>query len=142
MSVDAELVVEDGADETSVAVELRLSNTVPEGEAPYILGPDASLDAAPGTYVGLVAGSLPGSARAGRFDRVERLAVAGPDGPTRVVATQITLAPGQSQGWTQRFELPAGTGAFDVVSAARAPSGRWRQADRSWVGDHSERVTW
>jgi hypothetical protein len=142
LSVDAELVVGDGPEGTPVAVELRLSNDVPGGEAPYILGPDASLDVAPGTYVGLVSASLPGLAREGRFDGVERLAVAGADGPTRVVATQVILAPGQSQVLTLRFQLPAGGGAFDVLSGARAPAVQWGHAGRHWVGDHAERVTW
>lgn len=142
LSVDAELMVDDGAEETTVVVELRLSNAVPDGQPPYIVGPAPSLGVAAGTYVGLVSASLPGPAREGRFDGVDALAVAGADGPTRVVATQIILAPGQSQLLTLRFQLPPGGAAFDVLSAARVPSVLWHHDGHSWVGDHVERVTW
>jgi hypothetical protein len=142
LEVDAELAVDDGDDQTAVAVEIRLSNTASGGEAAYILGPDPSLDVAPGTYVGLLAVSLPGSARAGRVDGVEALAVAGADGPTRVVAVPVTLALGESKVFVLRFELPDGPGGLDVLSSARVPPARWQAAGRAWAGDHAERVAW
>jgi hypothetical protein len=125
-----------------MTIEVRLSNRVTEDEAPYILGPDPSLDVAPGTYVGLVAATLPGAAREGRFDGVDNLAVAGSDGPTRIVAAPLTIPAGEQRELTLRFQLPPGPGSMDVMAGARVPPMEWRTGDREWAGDHMERVEW
>ena len=142
LEVDADLSVQSGPEVTAVSVELRLRNAVSPDEPEYILGPSPPLEVAPGTYVGLVAVSLPGAAAAGRFDGVEQLPVAGADGPTRVVAAPIEIPAGQQQVLTLRFELPPGPGAMDVLPSARTPAVSWRWQDRAWKDDHTEVVAW
>lgn len=142
LEVSGDIRVEPGPDSTAVSVEMTLENTVTAGEPPYILGPTPPVEAAPGTYVGLVAATLPGAAGSGRFEGVGPLAVAGADGPTRVVAAPVEVPLGEKRDLTLSFELPAGPGSFDVVPSARTPAISWHWQDRSWLDDHAEEVVW
>ncbi|CAN5159396.1 hypothetical protein BH24ACT1_BH24ACT1_04790 [soil metagenome] len=142
LEVTGNVTVEPGPDATAVTVEVTLENTVTADEPPYILGPSPPLLVAPGTYVGLVTATLPGAAGSGRFEGVESLAVAGADGPTRVVTVAVEVPMGEERSLTLRFELPPGPGALDVLSSARMPAISWRWHDRSWEDDHPEEVAW
>ncbi len=135
-----ELTVEPGPDVTAVSIEVTLSNTATAGEPYYILGPSPPLQQASGTYVGLVAATLPGAAGSGRFEGVESLAVAGSDGPTRVVAVPVEVPFGEERVLTLRFELPPGPGWINVLSSARVPSISWRSDDRQWQDDHAQEL--
>lgn len=142
LQVDAHLQVSPGPTLTEVSVELRLENRVSAEEPSYILGPSPPLEVAPGTYVGLVAANLPGSAGSGRFDGFDQLAVAGSDGPTRVVAVPVEIPRGEERTLTLRFELPPGPGAVRVLPSARTPAISWTGPDRSWQDDHAEVLVW
>ncbi len=142
LQVDAHLQVSPGPTLTEVSVELRLENRVSAEEPSYILGPSPPLEVAPGTYVGLVAANLPGSAGSGRFDGFDQLAVAGSDGPTRVVAVPVEIPWGEERTLTLRFELPPGPGAVRVLPSARTPAISWTGPDRSWQDDHAEVLVW
>ena len=142
LQVDANLVLQPGPDHTAVSVELRLANLVSAEEPSYVLGPSPPLEAAPGTYVGLVAANLPGAAASGRFDGVDQLAVTGPDGPTRVVVVPVEIPRGEERTLTLRFELPPGVRAMDVLPSARTPSISWAGLDRTWQDDHTEVLVW
>ncbi|MGI8759273.1 MAG: DUF4012 domain-containing protein [Acidimicrobiales bacterium] len=142
LDVDADLRIEAKDDRTEVTVELRVRNVAPDGEPPYVFGPNPALDVAGGTYVGLVAATLPGPATGGRFEEVESLAVAGSDGPTRVVAASVEIPQGDEQVMTLRFELPAGFDAMDVLPSARVPAVQWHSGDMAWSDDHRQRIEW
>ncbi len=142
LQVDAHLQVAPGPELTAVSVELRLQNLASAEEPSYILGPSPPLTVAPGTYVGLVAATLPGSAGSGRFDGFDQLAVAGPDGPTRVVAVPVEIPRGEERTLTLRFELPPGPAPMEVLPSARTPAISWRAGDRAWEDDHTEVLAW
>ncbi len=142
LDVVAELSVEPGPDATVVSVDLTMMNTVTSEEPAYILGPSPPLEVAPGTYVGLVAATLPGTAGSGRFEGVDQLAVAGADGPNRVVAVPVEIPRGEQRSLTLRFELPPGPGTMDVLSSARTPTVSWRANDLVWEDDHVQRLGW
>lgn len=142
LRVNADLEVAPGSERTAVSVELRLENVVSADEPAYILGPTPPLQVAPGTYVGLVAATLPGTAKFGRFDGFDGLAVAGPDGPTRVVAVPVEIPRGETRTLTLRFELPLGPRPLEVLASARYPTMSWRAGDQAWNDDHSERLKW
>lgn len=142
LEVDAELRIEPSAELTEVTVDLRVRNVAPDGEPPYVVGPNPALDVAGGTYVGLVAATLPGAATGGRFEAVDNLAVAGPDGPTRVVAAPVAIPRGDEQVMTLRFQLPAGFEAMDVLPTARVPAVQWRSGDLAWSDDSRQRIEW
>jgi hypothetical protein len=142
LDIAAHLEVEHGPAETRFSVTIQLSSSVGADEPPYIAGPHPSLDVDAGTYVGLVAVSLPAEAAAGRFDGIDQLAAAGRDGPTRVVAAPLTLPRGETRFVTLRFELPPGSGALDVLADARVPPSQWQADGRTWEADHAERIVW
>jgi hypothetical protein len=142
LQVSADITVEPGLDGTAVSIEVTLENTVTPNEPFYILGPSPPLEVATGTYVGLVAVTLPGAAGSGRFDGIESLAVAGADGPSRVVGVPVEVPAGEKRTFTLRFELPPGPGSFDVLSSAREPAVAWTGVDHAWEDDHPEEVTW
>ena len=132
LDVDAELSVEPTRDGWDVTVELQLTNTVPEGEPPYIAGPFSGLDLDPGEYRGILAVNVPGAARGSAFDGVEQLAVAGGDGPTRVVGFQLDLPRGETRQAILRFRLPHGADHLVVEPSARVPAITWRYGASRW----------
>lgn len=142
LEIEADLRVEPMAELTEVTVDLRVRNVAPDGEPPYVVGPNPALDVAAGTYVGLVAATLPGAATGGRFEGVDHLAVAGSDGPTRVVATSVQIPQGGEQAMTLRFQLPPGIDAMEVLPSARVPSIQWHRGEMAWTDDHLERIEW
>jgi hypothetical protein len=142
LDVSGDIKVEPGADATAVSIEVTLENTVTPNEPFYILGPSPPLEVATGTYVGLVAATLPGRAAGGRFDGYDSLAVAGADGPTRVVAVPVEVPRGERRVVTLRFELPPGPRSIEVLPSARVPSISWRWQDRAWEDDHAETLDW
>jgi hypothetical protein len=142
LEVVGDIVVDPGPGTTTVSIEMILENTVGADEPLYILGPSPPLEVATGTYVGLVAATLPGRATGGRFDGYDSLAVAGADGPTRVVAVPVEVPRGERRVVTLRFELPPGPRLIEVLPSARVPSISWRWQDRAWEDDHAETLDW
>lgn len=142
LHVEAELGVEEEPGRTAVNVELRLENQAAGDQPPYILGPTPPLEVPAGTYVGLVTVTLPGAAATGRFDGVDALAVAGADGPTRVVATPVEIPLGEERILTLRFELPAAAERIDVLPSARVPPVSWRWGDQAWEDETARVVMW
>lgn len=139
LDVDAELVAEQAADGVDVRVELTLTNETPEGEPRYVQGPNPELDLDAGEYRGIVAVNVPGAAEDSRFEGVDQLAVAGADGPTRVVGFQLDLARGERRTVVLRFHLPDGWDRVVVEPSARVPVVSWRHGSASWQ-DSSSRV--
>ncbi|MBW3643737.1 MAG: DUF4012 domain-containing protein, partial [Actinobacteria bacterium] len=72
-----------------VTVTLRVTNNTPEGGWPYVVGPHPAIDIVEGTYLGLVALTVPGAATNLSFGPGVTTNVIGPDGPSRVVATEV-----------------------------------------------------
>jgi hypothetical protein len=128
--------------DTEVTLRIELHNDVPEGEPSYVAGPVPGSGAGEGVYLGILSVTLPGGARDARFDGVDQLAVAGADGPTRVVGFQLHLARGERRTVVARFRLPGSSGVVRVEPSARVPAIRWSSAGMTW-SDFSTRVlTW
>jgi hypothetical protein len=126
-----------------VAVELTLANGTPDGEPPYVAGLNAeALRLEAGAYRGILAVNVPGAARGARFDGVSGLAVAGRDGPTRVVAFQLDLPAGEAVTHVLRFTLPARQRSLDVAPSARVPAVRWRHGAEAWEDSESRTLNW
>jgi hypothetical protein len=138
LDVNARLEVHGG---TGV-LRQRLRNTVPPGEPAYVAGPGPSTGVGEGVYAGMVAVSLPGDARNGRFDGVGALAVAGADGPTRAVAMAVTVARGEQRSLTLRFDLPPSRRQLRVEPSARLPAIDWSGGGRRWRDTSARTVRW
>jgi len=127
-----------------VELMIALDNTVdPDVEHVYVAGPVDGSTSAPGEYVALVTLNLPGNAMRGRFDGVEDLTVAGADGPTRIIATPVSVMPGERKFVIARFSLPLSQTLIQIEPSARADPIRWTVGDkrvrdgRRWIVDLS-----
>jgi hypothetical protein len=127
---------------TEGVLTVRVRNTVGAGEPPTVAGPTPENPAGYGIYTGILAVTLPGSATGARIDGVDSLAVAGADGPTRVVGTQVVLRPGEELVRVVRFGLPR-HGTLRPVPSARVPALTWLTGGRR-LQEPSElsRVRW
>lgn len=132
--------VADGA-ELDVTLRLDLENRAPEGEPPYVVGPQPGSGAGEGVYLGLLTVNLPGAARDGRFDGVEHLAVAGGDGPSRVVGFQVQLGRGERRTVVARFRLPRPARALRIEPSGRVPPVHWRAGGKEWLDESDQTVS-
>jgi hypothetical protein len=142
LGVDANLTVEPKDGQTECILRLTLSNQVPPDAPSYVLGPYDGVSVPAGTYLGLVAVNLPGAALDSRVDGVDNLAVAGADGPTRVVGFQLQVPRSGEQEVTVRFRLPAGHGSIRVEPSARIPAMAWRSGATSWDDGAAHHLEW
>jgi hypothetical protein len=142
LEVAAELNFMPGAKDTDCTLRLLLRNRVPPDQPRYIAGPHRLSGVGKGVYLGILAATLPGTARNSRIDGVDRLAVAGPDGPTRVIGFQLTVPPGESRTVTIRFVLPGQRGSVTVEPSARLPAIQWTSAGKRWSDEGSHRLSW
>ena len=118
--------------DTQVTVQLELRNSTPTGQPRYVAGPAAGAGVGEGVYLGIVALSLPGAARDAHFDGVEQLAVAGGDGPTRVIGFQLQVARDEVRTVVARFLLPGHAGTLRVEPSARVPPIAWSNGSARW----------
>jgi hypothetical protein len=70
------------------------------------------------------------------------LVAAGPDGPTRVVATYVGLTRGQEKTLTVEFTLPPDVRSVVVEPSARVPGERWQAGTDQWVDAGAHVVRW
>ncbi|MDQ4069042.1 MAG: DUF4012 domain-containing protein [Actinomycetota bacterium] len=142
LEVSSELDVTQAGPDTFFTVRLTLANNTPGGEPEYIAGPSPGSGLEEGVYAGIVAVSLPGAAEDGRIDGVPELAVAGADGPSRVVGAPLQLRRGEQRTVVVRFGLPSREGQMTVEPSARAPAVRWRSGRLQWADDSPRVVSW
>jgi len=143
LSVDASLDITPTDGKVDGVLTVRLRNDVPVGEPTYVAGPNAKSPAGEGVYLGILTVNLPGAAAQERIDDIRYLAVAGADGPTRVIGAEVRLARGEERTYVVRFELPAGPGSLQVEATGRVPSVRWaaQHSTTRWA-ERPQRVTW
>jgi hypothetical protein len=143
LDVTSRLVVEPGDGGTQRArLRVRVANETPDGEPGYIAGPHPLVEAGAGEYVGILAVTLPGSARNAGIEGVRELTPGGRDGPTTVVGTRIRLAQGASRTWEVVFQLPGSQRDLVIEPSARLPATAWRFGDDSFRDTERRRVVW
>ncbi|MBW3537687.1 MAG: DUF4012 domain-containing protein [Actinobacteria bacterium] len=142
MAVDAELTLSSQESHTDGTLRIRLKNNTPAGEVPYIAGPHFGLPLAPGEYLGLLTVTLPGATESADFEGIDQFAVAGPDGPTRVIGYEFRLLPGQEHAAVLRFRLPRPHGSLTVEPSARVPQVEWRWGSDSWKDAGAHEIIW
>jgi hypothetical protein len=124
-----------------VSVEIAIDNRTPaQGEPRYVVGPEPGSGHVPGVYLGILAVNVPTTARQIHFDGVDRLAVAGSDGKSRVVGFPLSIPGSSSRTVTLRFSLPSAVEALDIEPSARVPEVRWHYESSQWE-DSAARVT-
>lgn len=140
LEVDAAIEAAEVDGGTEVIVTARLRNAARSDAPAYVLGPDPSVPVEPGTYVGLVSLTMPGSTEGAQVSGIDELVARGPDGPTSVLAGSVAIPLGEEATVTFRFTLPPGHEVVEVLADARATSIRWRAGTLSWAGDHPVRL--
>ena len=126
IDLTAEVGIEPGPQSSEVTVAVTMENRIPDGEPRYVAGPNPRTDNVYGDYEGIVTLNVPGVATQGRVDGEGSLTVAGADGETRVIGSDVALAQGEAVTKVFRFEVP--NGALDEIviePSARVPAVRW-----------------
>ena len=142
LQVQADIGVAPAATETEVVVTIRLHNRVPTGEPTYIAGPHALSGVGEGVYLGILTLNLPGAVTDARFDGVDSLAVAGQDGPSKVIGFQFELPRDGQRTVVARFRLPARSVALQVEPSARVPPIEWSSGPAGWSDTSRRTLTW
>ncbi|MGQ0830798.1 MAG: DUF4012 domain-containing protein [Microthrixaceae bacterium] len=115
-------------------LRIRLRNRAPaEGEPAYVVGPYPGSGLVAGQYLGLVTLTLPEGATDIRFDGDTSLAVAGPDGPNRTVATWVRVARGDTVELVARFRLSKGMTTLEIAPSARSSPTKWSFGSVRWT---------
>jgi len=145
LGVSARLELKPGrsdSDPTSVTIRALLSNRTPPDLPPYVAGPFPGREYATGTYVGIFSIDVPGFARRITIDDGAPLVAAGSDGPARVAATDVTLAPGAQRELVVRFTLPGGIRSLRIEPTARVPAVEWSDGTEGWSDGDEHTVDW
>ncbi|MDQ4088788.1 MAG: DUF4012 domain-containing protein [Actinomycetota bacterium] len=142
LTVAARLDLRPDGDGKEATLTLDLRNVIPRDQPSYISGPHPGSGVGKDEYLGIVALSLPGLAENGRFDGVQSLAVAGPDGPTRVIGFQASLAAGEQRSVVARFRLPGSHGEVHIEPTARIPGVKWTYGEKQWEDGRRHVVQW
>ena len=131
----------DGAD-TAVTLTVTSRNTTPSGQSQFIAGPPPDSDLPYGTYSGVVAANVPGTAGHVTMTGVPSLAVAGRDGPTWVVGGLVTIPEGGTSTVAVHFVMAGHHGSMQLVPSARVPPEQW-QFDGGTVTDAGpQTISW
>ena len=142
LPVSARLEIRPAGSDTECTLTLELRNVIPPGQPSYISGPHPGSGAEKDEYLGILTVSLPGTAQEGRFDGVQSLAVAGQDGPTRVIGFQLSLKSGEQRSVVARFRLPGRHGSLRVEPTARVPGVDWSDGTEPWKDGRAHVLHW
>lgn len=142
LDIAATIQVDAGAVRSEVTVRARITNETPAGLPRYVAGPFPGREHPAGTYVGIFSLDVPGAARDVTIDDGVPLRVAGSDGPARVVATDLSLAPGATRELVVRFFLPGVSGDITVEPTARIPGVEWSDGEETWADGATHTLSW
>lgn len=116
-----------------VTVRVTLENTVPIGQPQYVAGPHPDSGVGEGVYLGIATLQAPSYAR-GLAINDAKVDVSGPDGPSQVVGTVVTIPRGGKQVITYRFTVPDARTVLRMQPSARVPGIQWH-FDGEVIGD-------
>lgn len=142
LRVGVEVTVRAIGSGSEVALTIIVENQVPVGEPRYVAGPQATSGVGEGVYLGILTVNMPAAATDARFDGVDRLAVAGDDGPSQVIGVQFDVPRSGTRTLVARFRLPEDKGAIRVEPSARVPPISWRSGGASWLDDSLRVLTY
>lgn len=142
LEVKADLSVQRVETHSEATLRLTVRNETPVGVPQYVAGPDPESGVGEGVYKGLVAINLPAAAQEARIEGENNLAVAGADGPSRVIAAPMQLARGEERTVVVRFGLPYVGGLLRVEATARVPGVAWTGGGKEWHDGSAHTFAW
>jgi hypothetical protein len=132
--VTAHLETTAGNDGTDVTVRLRVTNSLPAGEPPYVVGGN-------GSYSGFLTVDLPRDATGVTLEGGAQLAALGSDGGvSQVIGRVVLIEQGATLEATLRFHLAAGLSELRIEPSARLPALTWDWDAVTWQDGESKVV--
>ena len=133
LQVAADLSFAPKGSDTEATLTVTLTNATPlKGEPAYVAGEDPNAGVPQNVYLGILSVNVPGQAYDLSIDDSDTYAVAGTDGPTRVVGLQLRVDHQTSRTAVVRFTLPGDRGSVRVEPSARVPAITWTGPGGTW----------
>jgi hypothetical protein len=128
---------------SEITIRIHVENQTPaEGLNEFIQGPYPYSEFVAGEYRGILSVNIPGVARAIELEGGTKRVVAGPDGPTRVVGTEMQLFRGEQKDFVLRFRVPDGYEHVTIEPSGRYPAITWAAGDEIWQDDSAREIRW
>jgi hypothetical protein len=128
---------------SEVTVKIHIENQTPaEGLNDFVAGPYPYSTFVRGEYQGILSVNIPGVGRGISLEGGTKQVVAGPDGPTRVVGTEMRLLQGQQQDFVLKFKVPTGYERVTIEPSARYPAIVWSADNQIWRDNSARTITW
>jgi hypothetical protein len=128
---------------SEVTVRIHVENQTPaEGLNEFVAGPYPYSLFVRGEYQGILSVNIPGVSRKIRLEGGNKQVVAGPDGPTRVVGTEVRLLQGEKKDYVLRFVVPDGYERVTIEPSARYPAITWAYRSEIWQDNSAREITW
>jgi hypothetical protein len=133
LRVAADLSFAPKGPDTEATLTVTLTNATPlKGEPAYVAGEDPNAGVPQNVYLGILSVNVPGQAYDLSIDNSDTYAVAGTDGPTRVVGLQLRVDHQTSRTAVVRFTLPGDRGSVRIEPSARVPAITWTGPGGTW----------
>ncbi len=128
---------------SEVTVKIHIENQTPtEGLNEYVEGPYPFSDFTAGEYRGILSVNIPGVSRDIHLEGGTKNVVAGPDGPTRVIGTEMQLFRGEKKDFVLRFTVPTGYEHVTIEPSARYPAVTWAADGQTWQDNSARTISW
>jgi hypothetical protein len=128
---------------SAVTVKIHIENQTPtEGLNSFVEGPYPFTDFTAGEYSGILSVNIPGVSRAISLEGGTKTVAAGPDGPTRVIATETRLLRGEKKDYLLKFTVPSGYEHVTIEPSARHPSVTWTAGGETWQDNSARQIRW
>jgi hypothetical protein len=128
---------------SEVTVNIHIENQTPtEGLNEYVEGPYPFSDFTAGEYRGILSVNIPGVSRDIHLEGGTKNVVAGPDGPTRVIGTEIRLFRGEKKDFVLRFKVPTGYEHVTIEPSSRYPAVTWAADGQTWQDNSARTISW
>lgn len=131
----------DGGSDANLTVDLH--NDVPTGLPGYVAGPYPGSGVGEGTYQGILAVNVPGSASGLTLQGISPVLARGPDGPTQAIAGGYLQIPkGETLRAVLRFHLAPGVSEMTLEPSARIPPGHLQFRTLKTTDQTAEHLRW
>jgi hypothetical protein len=128
---------------SEVTVRVHVENQTPaEGLNDFVAGPYPYSSFVRGEYQGILSVNIPGVSREISLEGGTKQVVAGTDGPTRVVGTEMRLLQGEKKDYVLKFEVPTGYEHVTIEPSARYPAIIWSSGTEIWRDNSARTISW
>lgn len=126
-------------DRRKVTITTTLVNEAPPGLPTYVEGPAPGSGGIAGEYIGILAVTAPEAAADPATD-AGGFAAVGPDGPSRLIASNVSALRGAQTQVVTSFVLPLDVTEVWVAPSTRLPRSTWIAGDVEWTETRPHRV--